>query len=287
MGKPKAIYLPGKAGDACLQWPVADQWLRDHKEQAEVWLDPTCKVLQNLFLYQPTVSDVKVVAQAKNYSCGGQPWQGEFTTEEHSQYEILSLGFRAMPQRQITLQTAMDAPLMVETRRLATEPAFVVPEHPKANRVVVHGTFRSHLTGCPTFWKFFHDVREDLEREFDEIIFTGTHGERSRALDLYPAGPDSKYGDFADDGDFLKLAALMGASRLVIGSGSSGCALGAALKVPTFRIHDPINDFSKSIWSGLGERQWNETFIEARKAWPRALAELPAYETVAGAVMEA
>lgn len=273
--KPKAFYLPGKLGDACLEWPVADQHLRDRVEQAEVWLDPTCKALLPLFEHQPTVSAVKVVKPAQSYGAGGQPWHGDFTTEEHERYEIMSLGFRRMPERQITLQIAGEVPFKTDVRRLATEPGFVVPSQIKMNRLVVHGTFLfPHGSGCPTFWKVFHDVRHDLEDTFDEIIFTGTAEERARALELYPAGPESPYGDFDDDGDFFKLACLMGASRMVMGSGSSGCALSSALKVPTLRVHDPIGEFSKSIWAGLGENQWNETFIGVRKVWPQILASV-------------
>lgn len=268
--KPKAAYFSGKIGDALLQWPVAEQWLRDHGEQAEVWLDPTCKPLVDLFRREPTVSDVKIVDPAENYSCGGQPWQGKFSTELHNQYEIVCMGFRAFPQRQITMQTAMDCSLKVKPARLATEPAFGI-HVPKQNRVALHGTFTSHVSGTPGFWRVLWDIRRDLEENFDEIVFTGTAQERERARELYPnahcSRPDA-WRDFDDHGSFLELAELLAGSRLVIAAGSSCAALGSVLKVPTLRVHDDIHGVPKHIWSGLGDNQWNETPAGVRKAWP-------------------
>ena len=269
MSKPKAFYFPGKLGDALLQWPVAEQWLRDHDEQAEVWIDPTCTPAQSLFAAEKTVSTVKIVAPADNYTCGGQPWQGKFGTDEHLQYEIVPMGFRAFPQRQITLQTALDCPLKIDTKRLATEPAFHVEHSGKANRVVLHGTFASHNSGVPRFWRVLHDIKADLEANFDEIVFVGTPDERGRAMELYP--PSSQWGFFDDHGSFLELAQEIVSARLVMAAGSSVAALGGVLKVPTLRVHDPIGQAPKVIWAGLGDNQWNEEEVAIRTLWPEIL----------------
>lgn len=268
--KPKAFFFPGKQGDALLQWPVAYQILHDRNEQGEVWLDSgSCKSLVKLFEAQPCVSAVKLVGPSQNYSCGGQPWQGTFTTEDHVTYEIIPMGFRSFPQRQITLQTALDVPFEIDTDRLATESSLVIPDPIKANRVVVHGGFKTHQTGTPRVWRFFRDVRGELEKRFDEIVFVGTADERSRALELYPA-----YKDFDDHGEFLELARLIAGSSLVIGCGSSNAALASVLHVPCIRVHDLIGEFPRIIWSGLGANQWNETDAALRRMWPEILKEL-------------
>jgi hypothetical protein len=267
MSKPKAFFLPGKTGDALLQWAVADLYLKEQDEKAEVWLDQgSCKILVPLFEAQPRVTAVKLVGPSENYACGGQPWQGKFTTEQHIEYEIVPMGFRQFPARQITLQTALDFPFKVDTHRLATEVAFDVGPIEKKNICVVHGTFQSHTSGTPRFWKFFYDVQADLLAAFDRIVFTGSPSERARATELYHG---DRYDQFDDHSSFLELARYMAGASLVVGSGSSGCALGSVLKVPTIRIHDPIGEHPKVIWSGLGDNQWNLTEVEARKAWPK------------------
>lgn len=275
MSKPKAFWFPGRAGDTLLQAPVAAQWLKDHNEQAEMWLDSgSCSKLADLFVAQSWVSKVELKGPSDTYTCGGQPWHGKFTTEEHVAYEIVPMGMRQFPARQITLQTALDCPLKVETARLATEPAFDVGPVEKANRVVLHGTFQSHMSGAPRFWRVLRDIRHDLEETFDEVVFCGTPDERGRARELYPGdtcGPSCVWADFDDHGSFLELARFFSGSRMVIGAGSSGAALGSVLKVPTLRIHDSIGEVAKSVWSGLGKNQWNETELELRAKWPAIL----------------
>jgi len=66
----------------------------------------------------------------------------------------------------------------------------------------------------------------------------------------------------------LDLAKFMAGASLVVGCGSSGVALAGALKVPCIRVHDPIGEAPKVIWSNLGENQLNDTEIGLRKSWP-------------------
>ena len=54
----------------------------------------------------------------------------------------------------------------------------------------------------------------------------------------------------------------------MIAAGSSVAALASVLHVPCVRVHDPIGEFPKVIWSGLGENQLNETELSLRKLWP-------------------
>jgi hypothetical protein len=61
----------------------------------------------------------------------------------------------------------------------------------------------------------------------------------------------------------------MAASRCVIGSGSSGIALAGQLKVPSIRVHDPIGDAPKVIWSNLQEAHLNDTERLLRPEWPK------------------
>ena len=94
-----AFYFPGKAGDAILQWPVAYHWAKQNAQKIEVWLDrKSCQCLENLFRAQSIVADVRLFDHTKNYSCGGQPWQGDFTTADHIEHTIIPMGLHAFPK---------------------------------------------------------------------------------------------------------------------------------------------------------------------------------------------
>lgn len=262
--------FPGKIGDALLQFPVAAAWHREHGKPYTVWLDEkTLGPIKNLIAAQPGCEAVEMKPGIVNYGCGGQPWHFDANMADLVGHTIYHLGFRKFPERQITLQTALDCGFDVDTEALAREPGLTVgftgqPE----NRLLLHGTFTSHQTGVPRFWRFLRDRRDELESRFKEIVFTGTKDERDRALELYP-----RWGQFDDQGDFLELAKLMAASRMVIASGSSAAALAGALKVPCVRVHDPIGDANKHIWSNLGENQLNDTDADLRRSWPDFVAK--------------
>jgi hypothetical protein len=256
-------YFPGKLGDSVLQWPAARAWSRKIGKPIDVWLDEkSSKHLKPLLEVQPEVGEVKLTNQSVDYTCGGQPWDGNFPTEVHAEREIVSFGLRAFPSRQITLQTLHDVPMDLGTK-IPDEPQFEVGSVIQENRVVLHGTFTSHHSGVPGFWKFLNRVQADLDDRFEQVMFVGTEPERRRALELYP-----RWSGYADDGDFLVLARLLAGSRLVMGSGSSVVALGGALRVPTVRVHDPIGEHPKVLWSNLGQNQINETEAGLRKIWP-------------------
>jgi hypothetical protein len=256
---------PGKLGDAILQYPVAYQWSKQNGgKKFQLWLDQRMlKPLVNLFASQDCVESVKLIPGIENYTCGGQPWHFNLKTEEHLDDVIYHLGFRAFPQRQITLQTAMDVPFHLDNTKLAEPSLFVEPTE-RANRVLLHGTFLSPQTGCPGFWKFLNFVRTDLEEMFEEIVFIGTADERTRATEVYP-----KWKSFDDQGDFLNLARYMSGSKLVIGAGSCCVALAGVMGIASVRVHDPIGDFPRVIWSNLGPKQLNESLPKLRAEWPR------------------
>lgn len=267
---------PGKIGDFLLQWPVAYQWAKAANEKIHLWLDAgTLKPVERLLAAQPVVECVELKPGVQSYTCGGQPWDFGLKTEDFLGHTVYHLGFRGFPQRQITLQTHLDTGLHLEVEKLSQEPSLVVPalDHPPAERYcVIHGTFQSHNSGVPRFWSFLDWIAADLEAHYDRIIFTGTADERARARDVYPDA--GKWVDFDDGGDFLPLARLMAGAALVVGSGSSGVALAGALKVPTVRVHDPIGDAPKVIWSNLGRQQWNEPEADLRRLWPGILTAL-------------
>lgn len=260
----QVFYFPGKAGDSLHQWPIAYWWHRQHREPFECWIDePSSKMLEPLFAAQPGVSKVVLTKQSANYNCGGQPWGGDFSTELHQQHNIVSLGFRAFPQRQLTLQTLNDVPLKLNVthEELAETPSLAVPDEPKANRVMLHGTgVCPHTKQTPAFWRFL--ARLDLS-EFDEIEFIGSPDDREVGKTAYP-----EHGEFDDGGDLLKLASRMNASRLVLACGSAMAALAQQLKVPCVRVHDPLGEAAKVIWSGLGKNQLNDTEFGLRTSWP-------------------
>lgn len=263
------FYFPGKMGDALLQWPVAYQVARQRQGvQFEAWLDEgTCQPLVPLFEAQPCVSAVKLIPASEHYRCGGQPWQGKFTPEDHNQNEIHSLGMRSFPQRQITLQTLEWLPFEIDRQALALEPSLQVIAGETKNRLVLHGTFQSNA-GAPAFWRLLNRIQGDLEG-FEEIVFVGTPEERARAIELYP-----QWTEFDDHGSFLELAKLIAESRFVIGAGSSVVTLAGNLKVPSLRVHDPIGEAPRVLWSNLGPQQYNETERDLRRIWPEILASV-------------
>jgi hypothetical protein len=252
--------MPGKLGDALLQWPVAFHYCRQQESKCTLWLDEkTLKPLVPLFEAQPCVEKVELKSGIENYSMGGQPWNFNMKTEDHLDHEVYHLGFRAFPSRQISLETLNNVPLHIDSRDVATEDSLQVSPQETHDRVVLHGTFASHTSGVPGFWRFLYDIKNELP----EMVFVGTKPERARALELYP---DAK--EFNDEGNFLKLAEFVKGSRMVIGSGSSVCALASVLHVPCVRVHDPIGEAPRVIWSGLGDNQLNESERDLRKLWP-------------------
>lgn len=261
--------LPGKIGDALHQFPVAYHYCAMNETRCTLWLDEgTLKPLVPLFEAQPCVEKVELKGGITSYHMGGQPYDFGLKIADHLDHEIYHLGFRNFPSRQITLETFSQVPLKIDPP--STEACLVpTPSTNPANRLLLHGTFLSHASGVPGFWRFLSLHRADLEREFSEIVFTGTPTERARALELYP-----DYAAFDDQGSYLKLAEHMARSRLVIGAGSSNVALAGALGVPCVRVHDPIGEAPKVIWNNLGPRQWNETEVELRRSWPQILSEM-------------
>lgn len=254
---------PGKIGDCFLQYPVAYQWAKQNGKRFTLWLDEkSLAPLKGLFETQACVEAVELKPGIQNYSCGGQPYTFDLKTEDIVGHTVYHLGFRRFPERQITLQTALDVFPTMETAPLA-EPSILVDHGEPKNRLVLHGTFTSHMSGVPRFWRFLYDHREELEERFDDIVFTGPADDVARARELYP-----NWGSFNDMGDFLGLARFMAESRLVIGSGSCGVALASVLGVPAVRVHDPIGEAPRVIWSGLAPNQLNDTEIGLRTSWP-------------------
>lgn len=259
-----AFYFPGKAGDALLQWPVAYHWAQQNAQKVEVWLDrKSCSPLEHLFRAQPVVADVRLFDHTENYSCGGQPWQGKFSTADHVEHTIVPMGLHAFPQRQITMETLNNVPLHVDSKAFATEPVFQRSGLQALSRCVLHGTFQTHMGAVPTFWRFLNRVEPDLADRYEEIAFVGSPEERERAAELYP-----KWQTFDDGNDFMKLAEYLDRAQLVIGAGSSVVALAGAMKVPAVRVHDAIGDAPKVIWSNLGDNQLNETEADLRRLFP-------------------
>ena len=318
MSKPVVWTAPGKVGDTLLQWPIAYQWHRMTGKKFHFWMDEkTCAPLVPLIEAQPCVEEVKLIPGIEHWRLGGQPFDFGLKTEDHLEYEIYHLGLRKFPERQITLQVLEWLPFDIDKDKLAQEPSLVVwdavdleveprwavsadakintenlyvrpgriiavdgPLEP--NRLVLHGTFRSHLTGTPSFWRFLNRVKLDLAQRFDEVYFTGTPEERARAMELYGGATDQRakgvfkaeWKEFDDHGNFLELARLMAGAKMVIGSGSCGVVLAGALKIPSLRVHDPIGDAPKCIWSSLGPLQFNETERDLRELWPYILNQV-------------
>lgn len=259
--------FPGKAGDAIMQFPVAYWWARQNDQKFTVWLDEkSCKMVAPLFAAQPCVERVELKPGIEGYACGGQPWHFGLETSDVIGLRVFHMGMRGFPSQQLTLAclATCGVPVKVDRSDLAETPAFEVPKVENVNRLLIHGQgVCPHTRSTPVLWRFLYPVWEELRERFEEIVFIGSADDRAVGLQTYP-----ECKEFADDGDFLKLATYMKASRAVIGSGSSCVALAGALKVPCVRVHDDIaNGAPKIIWSNLGESQLNDTEIGLRKSW--------------------
>jgi hypothetical protein len=260
--------MPGKLGDAILQWPVAFHWHRETGEPFEVWLDEkTCAPLVPLLETQPGVSAVKLMPGVENYNCGGQPFHLNLPTSAFEGNTIYHLGLRSFPVRQISLQVLQDSkvPVKAEVEEFAETPSLVVDGVQKANRLVIHGqSVCPHTRSTPTMWRFLASIAKEVQTMFTEIVFVGSPADREVGRMTYP-----EWTAFDDGGDFLKLARFIAGSRLMIGCGSAPITVAGALKVPAIRVHDPIaNDAPKVIWNNLGANQLNDTHLGLRKEWP-------------------
>lgn len=270
--------FPGKIGDALLQWPVAYQYARQSGKRITVWLDAgTLKPLGRLLATQACVECVEFKPGIQSYNCGGQPWDFGLKTEDFIGHVVHHMGFRRFPERQITLQTLLDSGLQLDQDKLSSEPSIKVEPldpAPAQPYVVLHGTFQRHTGGVPRFWYFLDQIEADLIERFTKVYFTGSEEERQRAIELYP-----QWSTFDDNGDFYELARLMSGAALVVGAGSCGVALAGALKTPSIRVHDPIQEFPKVIWSNLGTKQWNEQEITLRVLWDDILKDILGLKT--------
>lgn len=277
------MTFPGKGGDAILQWPVAWWWWKKHGKKFTVWLDEqTCRMVRPLFEAQPCVEKVEYKPGIVNWSLGGQPWHFDLPTSEHEGRQIIHLGLRHFPQRQITLETfeASRTDLGVDVDLVASEPCLEVPDtdsvtlikqgadvvlNPKGRRILLlHGqAVCPHTRSTPEFWKFLAPLRKELEQLFDEIVFVGSERDRKTGTQQYGG-----WSEFDDQGSFLELAKLMKQAKCVIGAGSSVVTLAGALKVPCIRVHDPIGEHARSIWDNLSICSLNRMEVELRREWP-------------------
>jgi len=261
--------FPGKAGDAIHQFPIAYWWSKQHDDaKFTVWLDEkSCKMVAPLFASQPCVDKVEMKSGVEGYACGGQPWHFNLETSNLVDRLVFHLGMRGFPTQQLTLEclATSGVPITVDRQTLSDTCVFEVPDEEKVDRLVIHGQgVCPHTRSTPMLWRFLYSIWPELKERFKEIVFVGSEADRGTSLQTYP---DCK--EFVDDGDFLKLASYMKASRAVIGGGSSPVALAGALKVPCVRVHDFIaNGAPKIIWSNLGDNQLNDTETGLRKSWP-------------------
>lgn len=260
--------FPGRMGDATLQYPVMYQWSKVTGKTFDCWIDEgTCKPLESLFASQPFVGEVKLVKGVESYQCGGQPFHMSLPNSAFAEHTIYHMGFRAFPQRQITLETLENVklPVPIDRKALETEPCFVFdPQPTKRNLLLLHGqAICPHTKQTPAFWKFLAGIHRELDEHFDEVLWLGDKSDREIGSRTYP-----HWSDFDDGGSLLETAKLMGEASCFIGCGSSMAALAQVMKVPAIRVHDPIGEAPRVIWSGLGENQLNETETVLRTEWP-------------------
>ncbi len=266
------MTFAGKAGDAIMQWPIAYWWAKQNKSKFVCWMDEkSTKMVAPLFAAQPCVERVEFKPGVEGYGCGGQPWHFDLPASEYEEREVHHLGFKNFPQRQLTLETLENSGLglVVDQDTLAATPSLEaegdVEGFQEGESVcLLHGqAVYSNTKGTPKFWTFLSDIAEELDEMFDRVVFVGNERDREVGVRTYP-----KWEAFDDHGSFLELARLMNQSNLVIGCGSSVVALAGALKVNSVRVHDPIGDHPKAIWSNLQANHLNLTELELRTEWP-------------------
>lgn len=267
--KKLVFTMPGKKGDALHQFPIVYWYWKQTGRRSTLWLDKhTLGPLVNLFAAQSCVEGVELIDGITSWHMGGQKWDFSLPTSAHVDNEIYHLGLRSFPQRQLTLEALDQVPLNIknpgDVKCLDVGNQDVIWDVGPP-RLALHGTFVTHMSGVPGFWRFLADRRDELESIFGgEIYFTGTPAERKRARELYP-----DWKDVDDGGDFLHLARFMATCTCVIGAGSSNIVLAGLLGVPGVRVHDPIGENAKVIWSNLGPNQINETEMALRTEWPK------------------
>ena len=247
---------------------MVHHWAKKTGKKCELWMDEkTCAPLVPLFEAQPCVEKVKLIGGVENYSCGGQPFHMNLPTKAFTGNTVYHLGLRGFPQRQLTLESfeASKVPVTVPPEVLSTEVSLAVSAPTTYNRLVLHGQpVYAHTNGTPSFWRFLFSVRAELEAMFDQIVFVGSDRDREVGLRTYP-----NWTGFIDNGDFLKLAEYIAASRAMIGVGSSPVVIAGLLGIPAIRVHDPIGgDAPKAIWNNIAENNLNATEIELRRMWP-------------------
>ena len=264
--------MPGKLGDALHQWPIAFHYCRVNNVKCTLWLDEkSLNPLVPLFEAQPCVEKVELKSGIENYQCGGQPWHFDFPTSAYEGHTVYHLGYRSFPARQLTLECLEQSkvPLSIDPQELAETCTFETEKRVVSENgcVVLHGQgICPHTRATPQFWKFLATVWDEISEKWNgQLYFAGTSRDREVAESIY-ARPGTWGID--DGGDFQKLANFVASSNLVIGCGSSIAALAGALKIPCVRVHDPIAEAPKIIWSNLGSNQLNATEIELRTAWP-------------------
>lgn len=250
--------MPGKIGDAFMQWPVAFHWAREQKQKINVGVDSRMlKHVAPLFGVQPCVDKTYLLDGIEHYMCGGQPFDFQMPPTAYKSWdEVFHLGHRGPPEKQLTLDVLDYIGFDVDRTRLANDRTVFGSRIAKPkNRLLLHGMrYVQFQQILPFFWKALFESRELLEKEFEEIVFIGTRSDRMLA-------DACGYKSFEDGGDFVKLVDYMQDSRLVLGCGSSMIALAGALKVPSIRIHDNAGaaegHLPPETFSNLGPHQWN------------------------------
>lgn len=270
--------MPGKMGDALLQWPVVRAWLDQRGQSCELWVDEkTCSGLVELFEAQPGVTGCKTIGGVENYRVGGQPFHMNIDHKQLEGRTVYHLGMRQFPQRQITQQALLDSRCGINDPLRWNPSLEAGGEVGSEDRLVLHGqAMCGHSQATPQFWKFYAGVRETCEEEFASISFVGSPDDLDVAhqfISRLPAESAAKYSLFRDGGSILRCAEHMQNSRAFIGCSSSMAALAGALGVPAIRVHDPIGDHPKAIWSNLGDNQVNDTEVGLRKTFWEWLAQ--------------
>lgn len=250
--------FPGKIGDAILQFGVMRGWLDATGKGADVQISEIVEPIGKILEIQPGVESVKVATnRITSYHMGGQPWDFGYKADELNGYSgVYHCGLRSFPTTQITKFTrdALGLEDVVSDQALE-KPCLQVPAIAGLGerRLLIHPRRVGQHGGDPLFWSVMRRLLDQgLRERFGSLVVVGTREERLDA--------QARLGlrtSFADGGDWLALAQYVQGAALLIDAGTGVAPLAAALGVPCIRIHDPIGNHPKEIWSNPQPNQLN------------------------------
>lgn len=273
------ITLPGKIGDALLQWPCVYHWNRETGRRCVLGMPPELRVLDPLFRVQPAVEEIVFLEGIQHFGLGGQPYDFGLRGDQTARWgAVYHLGFRAFPDRPVPVVTRKYLDFKASDEALCHEPSLRAPEPRKdlgSNFAVLHALYNSALL------RTVRDLREDLEACFDRIYLVGLPKEQAffqRGLQGLDGTLSDTWVAYPDTPSYLEVANLLAAARVTLDATSSIACLANALKVPCLVAHHQrhIGTAFHNTGPGQVNLDYRSAPAEVRRALQRFTEETPA-----------